>query len=567
MKKWLIIPGFILLIATTVWAYTLQHTGPEIDQGVGVALDVGAANGLIESDGANNISVKTPVTVVTPPGSDAEIPSEKAVVDYVEVSAAGEDNIGANAGAGAGVYRDKSGVTLNFRSLVGGGNISIVQNPDTIEISTPPTSGEANTGNSLGTGEGTVYKDKVGVQLNFRSLRAGNNITITEDANEITINGQAGGGGGEPLANVGTGEGQVWRDTTTSHNLRTIKAGANITIDTDTSTPDTITISAANPGETNTGTNLTGDEGLYVDKLGEVLRFKSLTAGPNINLVADGNQVTISSDTVLDSGTTLPGTCSVGDHFIDTDADGGTGLLYYCSATNTWKASPEVVSGVANPYTLYRDSDAQGPALEDQDTAIVEVNMETTTQGAEDGSYKGSVMRDGAWVEFINVNANTNSALLGLSGGANNYRIDATPPNGYSSGKIATGLTCGNNLSAGDIITLNPAAANPIIPANSSGAGTAWPARGIMIYACTTGNNGVYMTEGFFRLDTWNFTPVAPGHLWLGATNGAFTATDPHDSLASGDIIQIIGHIVSGGASPNGDVAYFDFSRPYSNKK
>jgi hypothetical protein len=47
----------------------------------------------------------------------------------------GEANTGANVGGGAGVFRDKTGVTLNLRSLVATSNkIAIVQNADTIGI-------------------------------------------------------------------------------------------------------------------------------------------------------------------------------------------------------------------------------------------------------------------------------------------------------------------------------------------------------------------------------------------------------------------------------------------------
>jgi hypothetical protein len=46
----------------------------------------------------------------------------------------GEPNTGANVGGGAGVFRDKTGITLNFRSLVGTGGITITQLADTIEV-------------------------------------------------------------------------------------------------------------------------------------------------------------------------------------------------------------------------------------------------------------------------------------------------------------------------------------------------------------------------------------------------------------------------------------------------
>ena len=55
--------------------------------------------------------------------------------------------------------------------------------------------GEENDGGNLGNGIG-VYAGKLGATLQFQSLVAGNNITITEDGNEITIESTATGGGG-----------------------------------------------------------------------------------------------------------------------------------------------------------------------------------------------------------------------------------------------------------------------------------------------------------------------------------------------------------------------------------
>jgi hypothetical protein len=50
------------------------------------------------------------------------------------------------------------------------------------------------TASNLGLGEG-VYATKVGVDLQFKSLIGGDNITLTSDSNEVTISGSAGNGG------------------------------------------------------------------------------------------------------------------------------------------------------------------------------------------------------------------------------------------------------------------------------------------------------------------------------------------------------------------------------------
>jgi len=57
-------------------------------------------------------------------------------------------------------------------------------------------SGESNTASNLGGGEG-VFGTKSGVDLQFKSLVAGTNISLSSDANEITIN-STGGSGGVP---------------------------------------------------------------------------------------------------------------------------------------------------------------------------------------------------------------------------------------------------------------------------------------------------------------------------------------------------------------------------------
>lgn len=66
--------------------------------------------------------------------------------------------------------------------------------------------GESNTGSNVGTGSG-VFRDKTGVTLNFKSIKAGSNITITPSANEVEIASTSGSG------------------TSTTTETRTISAG------------------------------------------------------------------------------------------------------------------------------------------------------------------------------------------------------------------------------------------------------------------------------------------------------------------------------------------------------
>ncbi len=76
---------------------------------------------------------------------------------------AGETNLGANVGAGAQVFRDKTGVTLNFRTLVGVGDVTVTQVGDTVEFDLVGPIGEDNLAANVGGATGTVFRDKTGV--------------------------------------------------------------------------------------------------------------------------------------------------------------------------------------------------------------------------------------------------------------------------------------------------------------------------------------------------------------------------------------------------------------------
>ena len=66
---------------------------------------------------------------------------------------------------------------------------TIEQVKDALDI---PDGGEANTASNLGTGEG-VFGTKVGVDLRFKSLKAGDNVTLSSDSDEVTISSTGGG--------------------------------------------------------------------------------------------------------------------------------------------------------------------------------------------------------------------------------------------------------------------------------------------------------------------------------------------------------------------------------------
>lgn len=107
--------------------------------------------------------------------------------------------------------------------------------------------GEVNTASNVGTGEG-VFKAKVGVDLQFKTLIAGSNVTLTPGTNDITIASSASGGANVTLSNLTA-------PTDINENL-TFDNGADrtLTIETRAGTGRVLTIQ----GGGTTGTDLGG---------------------------------------------------------------------------------------------------------------------------------------------------------------------------------------------------------------------------------------------------------------------------------------------------------------------
>ena len=98
----------------------------------------------------------------------------------------GKVDNGENVGTGTGLFKQKSGMNLQFKSVTAGSNIVITPSTDEIQISATSSGGEVNTASNLGTGRNT-FKQKVGVDLQFRSLTQGQGITLTENSDDISI--------------------------------------------------------------------------------------------------------------------------------------------------------------------------------------------------------------------------------------------------------------------------------------------------------------------------------------------------------------------------------------------
>jgi hypothetical protein len=89
------------------------------------------------------------------------------------------------------VFKQNNAGVLEFRTLVAGTGVTISELTNAVQIDASGAGGgEDNTASNLGTGAG-VYATKSGVDLQFKSLVMGSGVTITETATEITINSTA----------------------------------------------------------------------------------------------------------------------------------------------------------------------------------------------------------------------------------------------------------------------------------------------------------------------------------------------------------------------------------------
>jgi len=133
--------------------------------------------------------------------------------DFIELFTDGEPNTAENVGKGVGVYKDKVGESLRFRSLTSGSGITISGNGDEIQISssggsglesvqagtnitidnTDPanpiissTGGDQTSAINVGGGQ-EVFESEIGDQLRFRTLVGGNDISVQTKGDTISI--------------------------------------------------------------------------------------------------------------------------------------------------------------------------------------------------------------------------------------------------------------------------------------------------------------------------------------------------------------------------------------------
>lgn len=169
---------------------------------VASARNVGSGEGVFrdKANGFFNFKSLRGTGLTTIVASDEEVTISSQGVSRVEltgntginvignaITSTGSYNIGlANSGVVPGVYTNASITVDAFGRIMFAANGTASSGP----------SANATTASNIGSGTGHVFSSKVGDDLRFKSLAAGGNIIITENANTITITSIATGGEG-----------------------------------------------------------------------------------------------------------------------------------------------------------------------------------------------------------------------------------------------------------------------------------------------------------------------------------------------------------------------------------
>jgi len=141
-------------------------------------------------NGGGNYTCLTPDDTVFFNGTGLTITAnhtERTV--FFAVDANGTITTCSNIGPGFGICSGPVFSTLEFKTLVAGTDINITSDANslTIDFAGATASGENTTATSLG-GDTDIFESEVGDQLRFRGLTAGQNIILTQNANDIVIN-------------------------------------------------------------------------------------------------------------------------------------------------------------------------------------------------------------------------------------------------------------------------------------------------------------------------------------------------------------------------------------------
>ena len=124
----------------------------------------------------------------TSPFSTKIYNTNTSIWEPIAMSSGGQDNTASNLGIGEGLFSSKVGADLRFRSLIAGTNITLNADANSITVNAASAGGEVNTASNEGTAGVGVFKQKTGVNLEFKNINAASNrITVVDNTAEDEV--------------------------------------------------------------------------------------------------------------------------------------------------------------------------------------------------------------------------------------------------------------------------------------------------------------------------------------------------------------------------------------------
>ena len=153
----------------------------------GLHTNIGAGEGIFKQ--VNTLSQVELKSIISGDASVTVVSTDDEI-DIRVPSGTGEANTASNVGGQVELFKQKTGVDLEFRTLQGLGSTTVVQNGDILEISSTDTD-TTYTGSNLGGGE-EVFKQVAADNFEHRTLVPVNDITVTTNGDTIEIGRTAG---------------------------------------------------------------------------------------------------------------------------------------------------------------------------------------------------------------------------------------------------------------------------------------------------------------------------------------------------------------------------------------
>jgi len=370
---------------------------------------------------------------------------------------------GTNLGAGDGIFAQKNGNNLQFKTISGVGAVYITTDANVVTISGTDT-GEVNTASNLGNGIG-LFDSKSGSDLRFNSVSGVGNVNATLEGNVVIISGTGDGAGdvvgpasatanaiavysgttGKIIKNSSASISDITDNTT---NIATVSGvAAQNTIDITTNTGNIANVSGVAFSAVQSGINLGGGIDIFSGKNGTDLQFNTVSGVGNVAITVEGNTIVFSG--TGDGNGDVVGPASATDDALAV-YDGTTGKLIKNSSASV----SDITDNATNIATVSGVSAQNTVDISTNTTNIATVSG-VAAQNAIDISTNTTDIVTVSGLTVTNAgNISTNATNIAtVSGVAAQNTIDiATNAGNIStvSGVAATAIQSGTSLGTGE---------------------------------------------------------------------------------------------------------------------